>query len=50
MACPQLERGYFVSDYWPAPEDIQSNQNDMQQQISTLTVELAKLKAGTNKA
>lgn len=50
LACPKLERGEIASDYTIAPEDIQNNQNDIQQQIATLTLELAKLKAGTNKA
>lgn len=46
LACPKLERGTVSTDYTPAPEDISDAQAILQQQLATLTTELAKLKAG----
>lgn len=43
MSCPQLERGYFVSDYCPAPEDDYSMIQQMQSQIAVLTQQIATL-------
>ena len=48
MSCPQLERGYFVSDYCPAPEDIESDMTDAKQQLAMLTAQIAQL--GNNKS